>query len=71
MLSSGEGFTNLLLLLSPSETTKLKHIGLILPSQRVARMAQEAGFARIVIAENASDMAMLHALQEWCAGTGE
>ncbi len=71
MLSSGEGLANLLLLLSPSETTKLNHTGLIVPSQRVARMAQDAGFVRIVIAENASDMAMLHALQEWRAGTGE
>ena len=71
MLSSGEGLANLLLLLSPAETTKLKHIGLIVPSQRVARMAREAGFERIVTAENASDVAMLRALQEWRPGTGE
>jgi len=71
MLSSGEGFTNLLLLLSPSETLKLKHTALIVPSQRVARMAQESGFTRIVIADNATDAAMLRALHEWRAGTGE
>jgi uroporphyrinogen-III synthase len=71
MLSSGEGLANLLLLLSPAETLKLKQTSLIVPSQRVARMAQEAGFERIVIAENASDMAMLHALQQWRDGTGE
>ncbi len=71
MLSSGEGLANLLLLLSPSEPTKLKHIGLIVPSERVARVAREAGFERIVIAENASDAAMLLALKEWRPGTGE
>ncbi len=71
MLSSGEGLSNLQVLLSPTETTKLKHIGVIVPSQRVARMACEAGFDRIVTAENASDMAMLRALQEWRPGTGE
>lgn len=65
LLSSGEGLENLLLLISPAETTKLKPIGLIVPSERVAVMARDAGFDHIVIAENASDAAMLHALQEW------
>jgi uroporphyrinogen-III synthase len=71
MLSSGETLTNLLLLLSPTETTKLKAVGLIVPSERVAAMARQAGFERIVIAENASDVSMLRALQEWRPGTGE
>ncbi len=70
MLSSGEGLANLQVLLSPAETTKLKHIGLIVPSQRVAGMAQVAGFERIAIAENASDGAMLHALQQWPPDSG-
>jgi uroporphyrinogen-III synthase len=71
LLSSGEGLANLQVLLSPSETTKLKHIALIVPSQRVAHIARKAGFGQIVTAENASDVAMLHALQEWRAGTKE
>lgn len=71
LLSSGEGLENLLLLISPAETTKLKAIGLIVPSDRVAVMAREAGFDQIVIAENASDAAMLRALQEWRPCTGE
>lgn len=71
MLSSGEGLANLQVLLRPIETTKLKHIGLIVPSERVARMAHDAGFDKIVTAENASDVAMLRALQEWRPGTGE
>ena len=71
MISSGEGLANLLLLLSPAETTKLKTIGLIVPSDRVASMAREAGFSHIATAENASDEAMLRALQAWRRGTGE
>jgi uroporphyrinogen-III synthase len=71
MLSSGEGLANLQLLLSPAETLKLKHTSLIVPSQRVASMAREAGFERIVVAENASDAAMLDALQQWRDGSGE
>jgi uroporphyrinogen-III synthase len=71
LLSSGEGLANLLLLLSPAETSKLKAVGLIVPSERVAMMARQAGFDRVVTAENASDVAMLRALQEWRPGTGE
>ena len=64
LLSSGEGLANLQLLLSPAETSNFKHICLIVPSQRVARMALEVGFDEVVTAENASDEAMLRALQE-------
>jgi uroporphyrinogen-III synthase len=71
MITSGEGLSNLQVLLSPAETTKLTRIGLIVPSQRVAHMAQIAGFDQIVTAENASDLAMLRALKEWRRGTGE
>jgi uroporphyrinogen-III synthase len=71
LLSSGEGLANLQVLLSPAETTKLKHIVLIVPSQRVAQLAREAGFEHIVTAENASDVAMLRALRAWQTGTGE
>ncbi|HEY6130932.1 MAG TPA: uroporphyrinogen-III synthase [Halioglobus sp.] len=63
LLSSGEGFANMLLLLSPEETTKLKHTAVIVPSERVASMAYKAGFDRVVTAENASDMAMVRALE--------
>ena len=70
MLSSGEGLANLQLLLSPAETTNLNHIGAIVPSQRVAEMARDAGFSRVVTAENASDMAMLTALRQWRPGAG-
>ena len=71
MITSGEGLSNLQLLLTPAETTKLQTISLIVPSQRVAEMAQVAGFREIVTAENASDLAMLRALKRWRRGTGE
>ena len=70
LISSGEGLANLLLLLTPTETSKLKHVALIVPSERVARLAQEAGFDQVVTARNATDSAMLHALQQWSHGTG-
>lgn len=71
LLSSGEGLANFLLLLSPSESSTVKNIGVIVPSARVAQMARDAGFDHIVTADNASDVAMLHALQQWRAGAGD
>lgn len=68
MLSSGEGLQNLLTLLSREETTKFRHICLVVPSTRVAGMAREAGFERVCTAANASDAAMLAALQQWRSG---
>ena len=71
MISSGEGLENLRVLLSPAETTNFKHLCIIVPSPRVARMAREAGFDQVVTAENASDAAMLCALEEWQVSSGE
>lgn len=71
MISSGEGLANFKSLLRPAETTKFSGIGLIVPSERIARMAREAGFERIVTAENASDVAMLRALEEIKPCSGE
>lgn len=70
MISSGEGLDNLLALISPQETTKFRGITLLVPSLRVAELAQQAGFGRIVIAENASDSAMLRALEQWQPSSG-
>ncbi|RLQ20983.1 uroporphyrinogen-III synthase [Seongchinamella sediminis] len=68
LISSGEGLANMLALLSAEETTKFRNIGLVVPSPRVAAMAQQAGFDNVVTAANASDAAMLQALQQWQAG---
>ena len=68
LVSSGEGLCNLRLLLTRAETTKLN---MIVPSQRVARMALEAGCRQVFVADNASDAAMLRALGAWLHSTGE
>jgi len=65
MISSGEGLANMLALLSPTETSKFVGITLLVPSPRVAELARAAGFRRVMIAENASDSAMLRALSAW------
>lgn len=67
-ISSGEGLENLLILLSAEETTKFTNIGLVVPSPRVAALAQQAGFRSVITAENASDRAMVDALLRWRAG---
>jgi uroporphyrinogen-III synthase len=64
MLSSGEGLCNLLTLLSLSETIKLSGLLLIVPSARVARLAHEAGFLVVKVANNASNAAMLDRFEQ-------
>jgi uroporphyrinogen-III synthase len=71
MISSGEGLSNMLALLSPAETTKFSGITLLVPSKRVADMAVAAGFERVITAENASDSAMLRALAARQSSAGE
>ena len=71
MISSGEALANFLALLSPAETTKFTHITLLVPSDRVAQLAREGGFVRVITAENASDSAMLRALADWQTTAGE
>lgn len=68
LISSGEGLQNLLALLRNLETTKFRDIAFVVPSARVEKMAREAGIKRIKTAANASDEAMLRALQHWRSG---
>ena len=70
LISSGEGLANMLTLLSPAETIKLCTVPLIVPSGRVARMAEDAGFTAVHAAENASNAAMLE-MVEHCSPTPE
>jgi uroporphyrinogen-III synthase len=70
LISSGEGLRNMLTLLSPAETIKLCVVPLIVPSDRVAKMAEEAGFNRVHTAQNASDVAMLD-MVECCSSMSE
>ena len=61
-------------LLSPQESSKLMAVPLIVPSGRVAKMATDRGFVAVHTAENASDAAVLRAVENWWrngSGTGE
>lgn len=71
LVSSGEGLANLLALPGLAESSKLETMTLVLPSARVAQAAAEAGLRHCVVAENASDQAMVEALQDWYAKSGE
>ena len=68
LISSGEGLANMLALLSDTETTKFRHTRLLVPSKRVEVIAREAGFSKVAVAANASDAAMVQALQKWIHG---
>jgi uroporphyrinogen-III synthase len=74
LISSGEGLGNMLTLLSPQESSKLMAVPIIVPSGRVAEMATDRGFATVHTAANASDAAVLRAVENWWrngSGTGE
>ncbi|GAB3273734.1 uroporphyrinogen-III synthase [Parahaliea aestuarii] len=71
LISSGEGLGNLLALLGAEESAQLWQTTFIVPSQRVAEQARAAGLERVRVAANASDGAMLDALDLWRQETGE
>lgn len=71
LISSGEGLSQLLALPGVAESTSLRDMTLVLPSDRVAEQAAEAGFEQRVVAENASDEAMLQALAHWYSTCGD
>lgn len=63
LISSGEGFTNLLGLLGGDLAgTMADRVTLVVPGERVAQLARASGFMRLEIAANATDEAMLAAL---------
>lgn len=70
LVSSGEGLACLVQLLSQAETSKLGIMTIIVPSARVATQARDAGFTRVVTAGNASDSAMLRALEQCHQSSG-
>lgn len=67
LVSSGEALDNLKVFLEPVDTAQstLQHCALVVPSARVAQQARAAGWQEVAVAANASDDAMLAALQEW------
>ena len=63
LISSGEGLRNMVSLLDETELGLALDLQLIVPGERVAAEASELGFAHIACAANATDAAMLEAVQ--------
>jgi len=63
LISSGDALGNMLALLSAEDRIKYRSIALVVPSQRVADVADAVGFTCIIEAANATDEAMLQALK--------
>ena len=61
LISSGEGLDNMVSLLDGAALEKVRALTLVVPGERVARQAQDAGFTRLTIADNATDEAMVAA----------
>jgi uroporphyrinogen-III synthase len=62
LLSSGEGLDNMVSLLGGDALDLVKRRTLVVPGERVAELARQAGFDNVIEAENATDGAMLAAL---------
>jgi len=62
---SGESLSNLSAAISNSLLEAWRNIPLLVPGERVAGMARELGFDRIVVAENASDSCVVDTIQHW------
>lgn len=73
LISSGEALENLTALLeSVADTSVSSHVcTLVVPSSRVAEQARVAGWRDVVAAANASDNAMLAALQQTTGRRGK
>lgn len=65
LVSSGEGLERLSGLLKPREHTNLADATLLVPSARVATVAERLGWRDVQTVENASDAAMLAATEHW------
>lgn len=65
LISSGEGVEHLSRLLQNGEPSTLTNATLFAPSERVAALATDLGWPRVETVENASDAAMLAAVEQW------
>lgn len=71
LLSSGEGLDNMVSLLGSGALESVKRRTLVVPGERVAELAREAGFDSVIQAENATDGAMLAALDAYRRPSGD
>lgn len=62
---SGESLNNLSTAISNSLLEAWRNIPLLVPGERVAGLARELGFGRVVVAENASDSCVVDTIQHW------
>ncbi|NOQ64015.1 MAG: uroporphyrinogen-III synthase [Methyloprofundus sp.] len=63
VIYSGDALNNLLIMLAKQELQqKMLAVPLIVISQRVQKIAQKMGFKKIIVAEQASDKAMINAI---------
>ncbi len=65
LITSGEILANLLRLMSGDQLEWLKQCRLVVPSNRVARMALDADLKKVINAGGAGESAMLSALQQF------
>jgi uroporphyrinogen-III synthase len=65
LISSGEGLANMAALLDGSLPPEVAGLPLVVPSARVLALAGELGFKNVRQAANASDQAMLDAVEVW------
>jgi uroporphyrinogen-III synthase len=64
---SGETLESVCTMMNRDDLHWLQQQPIILPSQRVAAQAQQAGFTQIIVAANACHDSMINALSEWQA----
>ncbi len=62
---SGESLNNLWECIPQSESALYLQLPVLLPGERVAELAEKAGFKHIIVAENATSESMLAALIQW------
>ena len=70
VVTSGEGLHNMLSLLSGDQQSTLREIPLVVPGQRVAKLAGDSGFRTVFTARNATDKAIIETLRA-CVGSAE
>lgn len=62
---SGETLDNVCRMMGRDDLQWLQQQPIVLPGQRVAEQAKQAGFTHIIVAENACHDSMINALSEW------
>jgi len=68
LVTSVEGLTNLFVMLEPQDSRRLRKLLFVTVSERIASAARERGIAAVVVAEQASDNALLASLASaWAA----